>query len=224
MNVTDRWRSVGRTSAFRSRGLAFVDISPESNPSPNEDYYLLFDIPTPSSRTLGSQPQEQRRPVCVMNAGYSSGWCENSFGLSLVAVEILCRAKGDESCRFIMAPPERIEAHITRYAEQNPELAPRIVNYQVPGFFSQRTDRQLLRKNLELEQREQQRARDLATVNEQLKRDKAELSASKELNERLIEALPGGVVQVAKNGALLRANAEALRILGMSYDARPSAT
>jgi signal transduction histidine kinase len=220
MKLTD---PIARLSAgpihFAHAGWAFVDISSESNPSPDENYYLLFDHPYSfESDSWLAANKGTDCPVCMMNAGYSSGWCENSFGLPLVAVEILCRAKGDETCRFIMAPPEQIEAHIARYAERNPELATRIVNYQVPVFFSKRTDRQLLRKNLELEQREQQRARDLAAVNEQLKRDKAELSASKELNERLIEALPGGVIQVGKDGALLRANAEALRILGMSYD------
>ena len=62
-------------------------------------------------------------------------------------------------------------------------------------------------------------------INERLERDIAErrlaeaaLSASQELNERLIEALPGGVVHVAKDGSILRANGEALRILGLSYD------
>jgi PAS domain S-box-containing protein len=40
-----------------------------------------------------------------------------------------------------------------------------------------------------------------------------------ELNHRLVEAIPGGVVHVAADGAILRANEEAQRILGMSYDA-----
>ena len=50
-----------------------------------------------------------------MNAGYSSGWCEASFGLELVSAEVLCRAKGDPSCRFIMAPPHRIDEHVHAY-------------------------------------------------------------------------------------------------------------
>ncbi|HBP22748.1 MAG TPA: hypothetical protein DEA08_33830, partial [Planctomycetes bacterium] len=44
------------------------------------------------------------RPACVMNAGYSSGWCTEAFGQPLEAVEVTCRALGDESCRFVMAP------------------------------------------------------------------------------------------------------------------------
>jgi PAS domain S-box-containing protein len=127
-----------------------------------------------------------------MNAGYSSGWCEDSYGLPLVSVEILCRARGDSACRFIMAPADRIERHVARYADEHPELAPRVAAYQVPGFFS---------KHIRERGREQ-----------------AALRASQELNERLIEVLPGGVVHVAADGAILRANADAARILGLRHD------
>jgi PAS domain S-box-containing protein len=227
MNVAD---PIARLSAgpihFAHAGWALVDILPESNPSPDENYYLLYDHPNSfESDSWRGADKATDRPVCVMSAGYSSGWCEHSFGVPLVSTEILCRAKGDAACRFVMAPPERVEDYIARYAERHPELAPRIVNYQIPGFFSKRTDRQLLRKNLELEQRAHERARALAAMNEELQRDiaqrkraEAALSASMELNERLIEALPGGVVHVSRDGAILRANPEALRILGLSFD------
>jgi PAS domain S-box-containing protein len=227
MSVTD---PIARLSAgpihFAYAGWAFVDISPESAPSPDENYYLLYDHPYSfESDSWLAAHKPATRPTCVMNAGYSSGWCEEAFRVPLVAAEILCRAKGDDTCRFIMAPPERIAAHIARYAAEHPDLAPRITNYQVPGFFSKRTDRQLLRKNLELEQDAERRARELAAVNEQLKQDiavrertQAALSVTQELNERLIEALPGGVVQVRSDGAILRANGEACRILGLRLD------
>lgn len=45
------------------------------------------------------------------------------------------------------------------------------------------------------------------------------LLASEELNRRIIEAMPGGIVHVAIDGAIVTANAEARRILGFSYDA-----
>ena len=44
------------------------------------------------------------------------------------------------------------------------------------------------------------------------------LRRSEDLTRRLIEAMPGGVVQVTPEGAIVRANAEAQRILGLSYD------
>lgn len=229
MSLTD---PIARLSAgpvhFAHAGWAFVDISPASAPVPDENYYLLYDHPYSfESDSWLNAHKATSHPVCVMNAGYSSGWCEHSFGQPLVATEILCRAKGDEACRFIMAPPARIEHHIASYLERNPALAPRIVNYHVPGFFSKRTDKQLLRKNLELEERAQERVRELAQINEELQRDirereatEARLSETLELNERLMEALPGGIVHVAADGSILRANAEAARILGLTYDER----
>ena len=103
---------------FAHAGWAFVDISEESNPEPNENYYLLYDHPY--SFEADAWIRAGRRsdfPVCLMNAGYSSGWCEESFGLPLVAVEITCRAMGDKACRFIMAPPDRVEARLLHYLE-----------------------------------------------------------------------------------------------------------
>ena len=176
---------------FAHAGWAFVDISPESTPSPDERFYFLYDHPhsfEADSWLAAHKPTAQA--VCVMNAGYSSGWCEDCFRLPLVSVEILCRARGDSACRFIMAPADRVEGHVARYAAEHPELAPRVAGYQVPGFFSKH-----------IREREQ-----------------AALRASQELNERLIEVLPGGVVHVAKDGAILRANADAARILGLKHD------
>jgi PAS domain S-box-containing protein len=184
---------------FAYAGWAFVDISPESAPSPDQDYYLLYDHPYSfESDSWLAAGKHAEHPVCVMNSGYSSGWCEHAFGLPLVAAEIMCRAKGDEVCRFIMAPPERIEQRIRSYVEQHPELAPRIVGYKVESFLSKRTDAQLLRSNLDLQRREQ---------------------LSRELNRRLIEAVPGGALEIGKDGQILNANAEAMRMLGLDYDA-----
>ncbi|MCA9565656.1 MAG: PAS domain-containing protein, partial [Myxococcales bacterium] len=45
-----------------------------------------------------------------------------------------------------------------------------------------------------------------------------ELRSTEELNRRIIEALPVGIVHVTAAGAVVTANAEALRILGLSYD------
>ena len=42
--------------------------------------------------------------------------------VDVVAREILCRAKGDPFCRFIMAPPERIDGHVQAYVQKHPEL------------------------------------------------------------------------------------------------------
>jgi predicted hydrocarbon binding protein len=121
---------------FAYAGWAFVDISPESAPSADQDYYLLYDHPYSfESHSWLTAGKTADHPVCVMNSGYSSGWCEHAFGLPLVAAEILCRAKGDDTCRFIMAPPERIEQRIRSYVERHPELAPASSATRSRAFF-----------------------------------------------------------------------------------------
>ncbi|MGE3671474.1 MAG: PAS domain S-box protein, partial [Polyangiaceae bacterium] len=52
----------------------------------------------------------------------------------------------------------------------------------------------------------------------QVKRVEADLRASEELTERLLEAVPGGVVFVGLDGSIGMGNAEAQRILGLTYD------
>ncbi|MFH1829608.1 MAG: ATP-binding protein [Pseudomonadota bacterium] len=145
---------------FAYTGWARVDIFPESHPSPDENYFLIYDHPYSfESDAWLKQDHKSDTPVCIMNAGYSSGWCEESFGFNLVACEILCRAKGDDCCRFIMAPPEKIETHIHRYMEEEPHLAKKMTGFEIPDFFS--------RKKMEEELRQ---AKDkLEIINEKLK-------------------------------------------------------
>ncbi len=134
---------------FAYSGWAFVDILPESTPSPDENYYLLYDHPYSfEAESWIEQGAATEFPVCIMNAGYSTGWCEASFGLTLVASEVLCRARGDPHCRFIMAPHERIEEHIARYMQAEPELAPKMRSYHVPDFFARKRLEEELRDSL----------------------------------------------------------------------------
>jgi len=124
---------------FAHSGWAFVDILPESRPSADEDYYLIYDHPF--SFEADSWLRRGKRtdfPVCAMNAGYSSGWCEESFGVPLVAVEIECRARGDGHCRFIMAPPSRIEEHLERCRAGAADLSARTGSVTVPEFFERK--------------------------------------------------------------------------------------
>jgi PAS domain S-box-containing protein len=120
-------------------GWAFVDILPESKPTPDENYYLIYDHPF----SFESDAWKKKGiitdfPVCAMNAGYSSGWCEESFGTPLVASEILCQAKGDQTCRFIMAHPDKIEHYIQEYIKKNPEISDRVTNYKIGHFWDER--------------------------------------------------------------------------------------
>jgi hypothetical protein len=72
-----------------------------------------------------------------MNAGYSSGWCEESFGVQLVSSEIMCRAKGDNTCRFIMAHPSQIAHYLHDYLHSHPEIPDNAMLYQTGGFVQQ---------------------------------------------------------------------------------------
>jgi PAS domain S-box-containing protein len=49
--------------------------------------------------------------------------------------------------------------------------------------------------------------------------ERALRASGDELTERILEAVPGGVVVVSTSGAVFKANAEAQRVLGLSFDA-----
>lgn len=120
---------------FAYTGWAFVDILPESHPSPDENFYLKYHHPFSFEADSWIKSKKKSNfPVCSMNAGYSSGWCEESFGIELTAVEISCCAKGDKHCTFIMAPPNKIEGYLIRegmrYKKQK--------KYDVPLFFERK--------------------------------------------------------------------------------------
>ncbi len=169
---------------FSHSGWAFVDILPESRPSPDENYFLIYDHPFSfESDAWLKADKKSGFPVCVMNAGYSSGWCEESFGIHLVASEIMCRAKGDDVCRFIMAHPSKIEDYIKEYLKKEPELAKRVTKYEIPGFFKRKhMEEQLRRAHDELEIRVQERTEELAKANKALQ---AEITERKRAEEKI---------------------------------------
>jgi signal transduction histidine kinase len=168
MGLTD---PIARLSAgpvhFAHAGWAFVDISPESHPSADEEFYMLYDHPYSfESEAWLRAGLKSAFPVCIMNAGYSSGWCDESFGVRLVASEVLCRARGDACCRFVMAPPSEIERYLNRAFRER---------VAIPDFFvrQRREDELILRKD-ELERRIAERTRELAQSNELLRQEMEE--------------------------------------------------
>ncbi len=130
---------------FAYTGWAFVDILPESNPSPDENYYLKYHHPYSFEADSWIRAGVKSEfPVCVMNAGYSSGWCEESFGMPLTAVEITCKAKGDDNCTFIMAPPHKIQ----EYLPKTDNLKTENHEYDVPLFFERQKAEEHIKASL----------------------------------------------------------------------------
>ena len=162
---------------FAFTGWAKVDISPASTPAPDESYFLLYDHPY--SFESDAWLRSGRRadfPVCIMSSGYSAGWCSQSFGLPLVATEILCRARGDAACRFVMAPPHRIEAHVERYLAEHPQPhgASDVARRELPIpdlFARKRVEEMLRRTQAELEDRVRDRTAELELANSLLRKE-----------------------------------------------------
>lgn len=148
MNVTD---PLSKLSAgpihFAYTGWAFVDILPESHPTPDDDYYLIYHHPFSFEADAWIRSGEKAKsPVCIMSAGYSSGWCEQSFGIPLTAVEVTCRAKGDEQCTFIMSPPHMIEKHIQQFAKTHRHHHFAKTPPEIPTFFLRKTVEEQMEK------------------------------------------------------------------------------
>jgi hypothetical protein len=97
---------------FAFSGWARVEIDDRSRPAPDDSYYLEYTHPnTFESETWLKSGQRAKAPVCVFSAGYSAGWCSESFGVDVHAREVRCVAAGDRECRFVMAPWEKLDAH-----------------------------------------------------------------------------------------------------------------
>jgi predicted hydrocarbon binding protein len=119
---------------FAYSGWAFVDILKESKPSPDKKFYIKYNHPYSfEADSWVKARKKSETPVCIMNSGYSSGWCEASFGITLTAVEITCKAKGDKNCSFIMAPPDKIE----QYLKQNNKRR-KAADISIPAFLERK--------------------------------------------------------------------------------------
>ena len=129
---------------FAYTGWANVEISPESNPTPDENFFLKYQHHNSfEAQSWIKAGKKSESPVCTMNCGYSSGWCEESFGISLTAVEISCEAKGDESCSFIMAPTDKIEDYVEEYVDLSS-----VQNLEIPVFFKRKNIQEKLKKTI----------------------------------------------------------------------------
>lgn len=106
---------------FAFSGWARVEIDDRSRPAPDDSYYLEYTHPnTFESETWLAQGKTAKAPVCVFSAGYSAGWCSESFGVDVHAREVRCVAAGDRECRFAMAPWEKLDAYAAEILAREP--------------------------------------------------------------------------------------------------------
>lgn len=127
---------------FAYTGWAFVEILPESKPSPDENFFLKYNHPFSfEADSWLKTNKKSSTPVCIMNSGYSSGWCEASFGIPLTSVEISCRAKGDKHCTFIMAPPDKIDTYIQGHTTKKHTIS-------IPTFLERKKIEEKLKASL----------------------------------------------------------------------------
>lgn len=121
---------------FAYTGWAFVELLDDSVLTPDINFYLSYKHPHSFEADAWLEADKKSDvPVCFMNAGYSSGWCEQSFGIPLISTEITCRAKGDKECTFIMAHPFKMREYIAHFLKKNPEVVEHATNYEIPDFF-----------------------------------------------------------------------------------------
>jgi two-component sensor histidine kinase len=130
---------------FAYTGWATVEILPESNPTPDDEFFLKFRHHNSfEAQAWKRAGRSSDIPVCTMSCGYSSGWCEESFGMALTTVEIECEAMGAEHCTFIMAPPGKIIDYL-----QSDDASKQQEEFDIPVFFEKKYTEDRLRASLE---------------------------------------------------------------------------
>lgn len=133
---------------FAYTGWGLVEIKASSHPSPDDDYCLVYEHTYSfEAASFLRAGRSSEGPVCIMQAGYSSGWCEASFGLELTAVEVECKARGDAACMFVMAPPKRVTGRVREHFNVDLEAYGK-KGFDVPTYFERKRVEEDLRDSL----------------------------------------------------------------------------
>jgi len=103
---------------FAYTGWAFVEFLPSSRPAPNEDCIMTYNHPGSfEAEFYISEKKKADHPICFINAGYSSGWSAESFGIPLESREVTCQAQGDEHCTFVMTHRSKMLERLDKFKE-----------------------------------------------------------------------------------------------------------
>ncbi|MBD3400815.1 MAG: hypothetical protein GF399_10880 [Candidatus Coatesbacteria bacterium] len=108
---------------FAYCGMANVEILEASHPSADDDFLLVYKHHNSfESHAFVENGELAEEPVCLINAGYSAGWCSVAFGIEVTAEELTCEAAGDESCLFVMAPSRLLVERISELTRRGGAL------------------------------------------------------------------------------------------------------
>jgi len=154
---------------FAYSGWAYVDIDPSSQPSPDDNFILKYTHPYSfEADSWIKAGRTSPKPVCIMNSGYSSGWCEESFGIPLTAVEVTCRACGDDECSFIMSPPHMVEKHLEEYKKHGHKHEK--AKYSVPTFFERKkVEEEMHKAKIKAEESDKAKSEFLANMSHEMR-------------------------------------------------------
>jgi two-component sensor histidine kinase/predicted hydrocarbon binding protein len=134
---------------FAYTGWANVEVLPGGNPALDDTHYVKYIHHNSfEAQSWIKAGRKSDTPVCTMSCGYSSGWCEESFGIPLIAVEIECEAAGGDHCTFIMAPPEKIGGYLQDHDESRSRTSTDS-SIGIPVFFEKKYAEDRLRASLE---------------------------------------------------------------------------
>ena len=94
---------------FSFSGWAFVNLLYPSHPVASEEFLLVFSIQNSfEAEGYVASRQMTDKPICHINAGYLTGWCEESFSIPLETRELFCSARGEGFDLFLMTHRKRI--------------------------------------------------------------------------------------------------------------------
>jgi predicted hydrocarbon binding protein len=111
---------------FSFSGWAFVNLLHPTHPVADETFLLVFaNQQSFEAEGFVAEGEKTQKVICHINAGYLTGWCEESFGIPLETRELFCTAKGDPLDLFLMAHRKKILAaaeNATRLIEKDQDL------------------------------------------------------------------------------------------------------
>ena len=94
---------------FSFAGWAFVNLLHPANPAPDETFVLVFaNQGSFEAESFVAEGEQTQKAICHINAGYLTGWCEESFGIPLETRELFCSARGDPLDLFLMTHRKKI--------------------------------------------------------------------------------------------------------------------